>query len=102
MKVDPRVGRRVRLVSCADPYTSNPRGLEGTVTLIDDTGTIHVRWDNGSTLGLIPGVDRWEDITKTIDFACPNCGAKAGERCSDAGIFVRDTAFHPERQKGGR
>lgn len=34
---------------------------------------------------------------KTIDIACPNCGAKAGERCSDAGVFVRDTAFHRER-----
>jgi hypothetical protein len=35
--------------------------------------------------------------TKTIDIACPRCGARAGERCSDAGVFVRDTAFHRER-----
>jgi hypothetical protein len=35
--------------------------------------------------------------TKTIDIECSKCGAKAGERCSDAGIFVRDTAFHRAR-----
>jgi hypothetical protein len=59
---DPRVGKRVRLVRCADPYTHNPPGLEGTVTFVDDTGTLHVAWDNGSTLGLVPGEDRWEEI----------------------------------------
>ena len=57
-----RIGKRVRLIYCADTYSPNPSGLEGTVALIDDTGTIHVIWDNGSTLGLIPGVDRWEEI----------------------------------------
>lgn len=62
MKADVRIGKRVRLIYCADPYSPNPSGLEGAVTLIDDTGTIHVRWDNGSTLGLIPGVDRWEEL----------------------------------------
>jgi hypothetical protein len=35
--------------------------------------------------------------TKTIDIECSKCGAKAGERCSDGGVFVRDTAFHRER-----
>jgi Domain of unknown function (DUF4314) len=55
-------GRRVRLIHCADAYSTNQRGLEGTVTLVDDTGTVHVRWDNGSTLGLVPGEDRWEEI----------------------------------------
>lgn len=62
MKDDPRVGRRVRLRYCSDTYAANPPGLEGTVTFVDDTGTLHVQWDNGSTLGLIPGVDRWEEI----------------------------------------
>lgn len=62
MKDDPRIGKRVRLIHCADLYARNPSGLEGTVTLIDDVGTLHVRWDNGSTLGLVPGQDRWEEI----------------------------------------
>jgi hypothetical protein len=62
MKDDPRVGKRVRLVRCTDIYSQNPPGLEGTVTFVDDTGTLHVHWDNGSTLGLVPGEDRWEEL----------------------------------------
>lgn len=53
------VGERVRLLSTSDPYTALRAGDEGTVTLVDDLGTIHVAWDSGSTLGLIPGVDRY-------------------------------------------
>jgi len=53
-------GRRVRLVSCDDPHTRLERGTRGRVTLIDDLDTVHVVWDDGSRLGLIPGVDRWE------------------------------------------
>ena len=34
-----------------------PSGLKGRVTLVDDIGQIHVDWDNGSTLALIPGLD---------------------------------------------
>ena len=29
--------------------------------------------------------------------ACPSCDAKAGERCSDGSVFVRDTAFVEHR-----
>lgn len=64
MKDDPRVGRRVRLLYCDDVYSYNPAGLEGTVTFVDGTGTIHVSWDNGSTLGLVPGADRWEEVAR--------------------------------------
>ena len=34
-----------------------PPGLKGTVDMVDDTGQIHVSWENGSSLALIPGVD---------------------------------------------
>lgn len=54
------VGRRVRLVSCSDPYTRLQPGAEGTVTLVDGVGTVHVRWDDGHQLGLIHEAgDRW-------------------------------------------
>ena len=53
--------RRLRLVHTSDPYTQLKRGDEGTAQFIDSMGTLAVRWDSGSTLGLIPeSGDRWE------------------------------------------
>lgn len=52
-------GKRVRLIHCSDPWTKIKPGTEGTVTFIDDMGTLHVKWDDGSTLGMVAG-DRWE------------------------------------------
>jgi hypothetical protein len=54
--------QRVRLISSSDPFTKLEPGIEGTVKFIDSLGTVHVKWDNGSTLGLIPGEDQWEVI----------------------------------------
>lgn len=34
-----------------------PDGLKGEVYCVDDAGQIHVQWENGSTLALVPGVD---------------------------------------------
>jgi len=54
-------GRRVRLVRCNDQYTKIPAGTLGTVQLVDDVGTLHVKWDNGSFLGLVwDDGDRWQ------------------------------------------
>jgi len=53
-------GRRIRLISCDDPYTQLEPGTRGVITLVDGLGTVHVAWDDGSRLGLIPGVDLWE------------------------------------------
>lgn len=47
------IGKRVMFVSSDDPYTRLTYGVEGTVTGIDDMGTVFVKWDNGSTLGMI-------------------------------------------------
>lgn len=57
------VGRRVRLVRTTDSYTALVPGDEGTVDLVDDMGTVHVLWDNGSSLGLIPDEDQWTVIS---------------------------------------
>lgn len=57
-------GTRVRCIRLEDPYTSIPRGTEGTVSYVDDIGTIHVVWSTGSGLGLIPGVDLFEIIAE--------------------------------------
>ena len=49
-------GTRVRL-DFMDDRQAPPVGTEGTVTNVDDVGTIHVRWDNGCGLGVAYGVD---------------------------------------------
>ena len=52
-------GTRVRLVSM-DDVQAPPAGTEGTIQYVDDAGTIHVQWDTGGSLGLVPGADEWE------------------------------------------
>jgi hypothetical protein len=56
------VGDRVEIVRCYDAYTRLRPGTRGTVTLIDDLGTVHVRWDDGRNLGLVPGQDEWRVV----------------------------------------
>lgn len=51
-------GTRVELLSMDDPYRSMEPGLKGTVKAVDDIGTIHIAWDNGSSLGVVYGIDR--------------------------------------------
>ncbi len=51
-------GTRVELVSMNDPYTKLRPGDKGTVSCVDDTGTVFVRWDCGSGLGVVYGEDR--------------------------------------------
>lgn len=46
-----------------DANVTVPPGTEGTVVSVDDTGTLHVQWDNGARLGLIAGQDEWELAT---------------------------------------
>jgi len=47
------IGKRVRFMRSSDPYTKLAFGDEGVVTTVDDLGTVHIKWDNGSTLGMI-------------------------------------------------
>lgn len=57
-------GTRVELVKMDDPYnTKLVPGCRGTVRFVDDMGTIHVRWDCGSSLGVAYG----EDSCKIIE-----------------------------------
>ncbi len=55
------LGRRVRLVRCADPFSPLRPGSEGVIRFVDAHGTVQVRWDDGQTLGLqATAGDRWE------------------------------------------
>lgn len=53
-------GMRIRMVSMVDDPNPIASGEEGTIRLIDGMGYIHVQWDNGRLLGVIPGVDQYE------------------------------------------
>ncbi len=50
-------GSRIRLRELNDPYRKMEAGSEGTLISIDDLGTFDVAWDDGSSLGLVIGVD---------------------------------------------
>lgn len=49
-------GCTVELVSMDDEQ-SPPKGTKGKVLHVDDIGTIHIAWETGSTLGIVPGID---------------------------------------------
>jgi len=55
-------GTRVILIKMDDPYTKLKPGEKGTVTGVDDIGTIHVNWDCGSCLGVAFGEDMCQKI----------------------------------------
>ena len=40
-----------------DDIMAPPAGTCGTVSYVDDIGSIHVNWDTGSTLAIVYGVD---------------------------------------------
>ena len=50
-------GTRIRLNSMEDPYAPIAPGTEGVVDFVDDIGTIHMKWNNGRPLGIVPGED---------------------------------------------
>lgn len=54
-------GTRVELVQM-DDVQAPPVGTKGTVKGVDDTGSILMRWDNGSGLNVVYG----EDIVRKV------------------------------------
>lgn len=50
------IGTRVELVKM-DDFQAPHIGTRGTVTGVDDMASILVKWDNGSSLSVIYGVD---------------------------------------------
>ena len=56
-------GTRVEL-TCMDDFQAPPIGTKGTVTGVDDTGSILVNWDNGSHLNVVYGEDSCKKLPK--------------------------------------
>ena len=55
------VGCRVELLRMDDPQAP-PIGTKGTVRGVDDTGSVMVRWDNGSGLHVVYGEDECRKV----------------------------------------
>ena len=57
-------GDRIRLIEMPDDPDPIPAGATGTVLAVTDgpLGQIVIAWDNGRSLALVPGVDRFEVI----------------------------------------
>jgi len=87
------VGDRVVLVATTDPWTRLRPGAVGTVGFVDSLGTVHVDWDSGSRLGLVPGEDHWRD-------AEPEC--EHGERPDECEACRQEViaARHVDRALG--
>lgn len=56
-------GTRVALVRM-DDVQAPPKGTKGTVTGVDDTGSLLVDWDNGCGLNVVFGADKVVVLTK--------------------------------------
>jgi len=55
------IGTKIELLEM-DDVQAPPIGTVGTVYGVDDLGSILVRWENGSSLSVIDGVDRVKKI----------------------------------------
>ena len=58
-------GCTVELVHMDDEFAP-PAGTKETVVHVDDIGTIHITWETGSTLGVVPGVDMVRRLDEEI------------------------------------
>ena len=68
LRRDYPAGTRV-ILKRMDDLCSPPIGTKGTIKYIDDIGSLHTKWDNGSGLALIIGVDEFE-VLDSVTVTC--------------------------------
>lgn len=56
------IGTRIELIHMDDPYAPIEPGVQGVIEGVDDAGTLHMKWDNGRPLGIVPGEDHFKVI----------------------------------------
>ncbi len=57
-------GTKIQLIKMNNDPQPVPDGTIGIVDFVDDIGTVHMIWENGSSLGLIIGEDKFEIIER--------------------------------------
>mgnify|MGYP002621823653 CR=1 FL=1 len=56
-------GTRIELIMMGDDPHPIEAGTRASVQYVDDIGTVHCKFDNGRSLGLIPGEDSFRKLT---------------------------------------
>ena len=56
-------GTRIVLLSMGNDPNPIESGTRGTVRAVDDIGTLHCSFDNGRSLGVVPGEDSFRKLT---------------------------------------
>ena len=59
-------GTRICLNSMENDPRPIPPGTKGTVEFVDDMGTLHCKFDNGRSLGVIPGEESFHMIQEEV------------------------------------
>lgn len=57
-------GTRIVLLHMTEDPMPIPDNSRGTVQYVDDAAQIHVKWDNGRGLAVVPGVDQFRKLTE--------------------------------------
>jgi len=83
-------GTRIQLISMEDPYDPVPDGTKGTVEFVDDLGQLHMKWDNGRTLAIVPSQDRFRKLTSQ-EIAVEN---SLNGKIENASSRVENNAIH--------
>lgn len=89
-------GTRVELLSMSDPYTTLQRGDKGTVSMVDDIGTIFVNWDNGSGLGVAYGEDHVRKLERELDAEAPSQPENDTTQSAPESSNVKSNRIPPE------
>lgn len=56
------IGSKIKLLEKMEDIQGIKAGQLGILEYIDDEGSLHMRWDNGSGLAIIPETDKFEVI----------------------------------------
>ena len=57
-------GTRIMLLHMGNDPRPVEDNMRGTVKVVDDMGTVHCSFDNGRTLGMVPGEDFFRKLTE--------------------------------------
>ena len=91
-------GTRVELVAMSDPYAP-PRGTQGTVTGVDDIGSLLVHWDNGSSLNVLYGEDTVRIVKEpklTFKLVYQNGNEETYDTYNDAWQVITETVLNAD------